>query len=158
MLEPKKVLAFVYNNVYPSFKLDMEMNMEWINMKNVFKVTHKSFDHKAFDKLLQELVVKLRMRKNIARVDQALEPGARSIEAEANESRTLPKPKKKALTPPPRRKLCSSYASAKGCFHGELCPLFKKGGHSRMHNKCLRCGLEEHLVKSCTRATQKREA
>eukprot|EP00971_Amphidinium_carterae_P094284 1866469-Amphidinium_carterae.1 len=82
------------------------------------------------------------MRKNIARVDQALgvlsnsnnRPGARSLEAEANESRTSPKPKKKASTPPPRRKLCSSYASAKGCSHGELCPLFEKGGHPRMHN------------------------
>eukprot|EP00971_Amphidinium_carterae_P255787 5078365-Amphidinium_carterae.1 len=63
----------------------MEMNMEWINMKNLFKVTHKSFDHEALDKLLQELVVKLQMRKNVARVDQALgvssnsnnRPGAR---------------------------------------------------------------------------------
>eukprot|EP00971_Amphidinium_carterae_P253891 5040327-Amphidinium_carterae.2 len=27
-----------------------------------------------------------------------------------------------------------------------------------MHNKCLRCGSEEHLVKSCPRATRKREA
>eukprot|EP00971_Amphidinium_carterae_P064957 1287107-Amphidinium_carterae.1 len=27
-----------------------------------------------------------------------------------------------------------------------------------MHNKCLRCGSEEHLVKACTRATRKREA
>eukprot|EP00971_Amphidinium_carterae_P217475 4317170-Amphidinium_carterae.1 len=139
----------------------MEMNMEWINMKNVFKVTHKSFDHGALDKLLQELVVKLQMRKNVAKVDQALElssnsnnrPGARSAEAaEANESRTspAPKPKKKASTPPPRRKLCSFYASAKGCSYGELCSLFEKGGHFRMHNKCLRCGSEEHLVKACT--------
>eukprot|EP00971_Amphidinium_carterae_P151413 3002023-Amphidinium_carterae.1 len=37
MLEPKEVLAFAYNNVHPSFRQDMEMNMEWINMKNVFK-------------------------------------------------------------------------------------------------------------------------
>eukprot|EP00971_Amphidinium_carterae_P163448 3240862-Amphidinium_carterae.1 len=116
--------------------------------------------------LLRELVVKLRMRKNIARVDSALgvnphsnnRPGARSLEApEANEARTSPKPKKKAETPP-RRKLCSSYASAKGCAQGELRPLFEKGGHPRMHNKCWRCGSEEHLVKSCTRATRKREA
>eukprot|EP00971_Amphidinium_carterae_P017779 350403-Amphidinium_carterae.1 len=85
--------------------------MEWINMKNVFKVTHKSFDHESLDKLLRELVVKLRMRKNIARVDQALgvssnsnnRPGARSLESEANKWRTSPKPKKKASTPPPRR-------------------------------------------------------
>eukprot|EP00971_Amphidinium_carterae_P000983 19382-Amphidinium_carterae.1 len=27
-----------------------------------------------------------------------------------------------------------------------------------MHNKCLRCGSEEHLVKTCTRALRKREA
>eukprot|EP00971_Amphidinium_carterae_P049317 972087-Amphidinium_carterae.1 len=90
----------------------MEMNMEWIGMKNNFKVTHKSFDHDALEFLLRELVVKLQMRKNRARVDNALEvtsnsnnrPGARSIEAaEANESRTSPKPKKKAATPPPRR-------------------------------------------------------
>eukprot|EP00971_Amphidinium_carterae_P169673 3361981-Amphidinium_carterae.2 len=39
-----------------------------------------------------------------------------------------------------------------------MCPLFDKGGHPRMHNKCLRCGSEEHLVKSCTRATKKKEA
>eukprot|EP00971_Amphidinium_carterae_P009002 177582-Amphidinium_carterae.1 len=128
--------------------------MEWINMKNIFKVTHKSFDHETLDKLLRELVVKLRVRKNAARVDQALgvtqgtnsKPLARSLEAaDANESRASPKPKRKAATPPPRRKLCSSYASAKGCAHGELCPLFDKGGHPRMQNKCLRCGSEEHL-------------
>eukprot|EP00971_Amphidinium_carterae_P057581 1138538-Amphidinium_carterae.1 len=85
MLKPKEVLAFVYNNVYPFFQTDIEMNMEWISMKKIFKVTHKSFDHKALDKLLQELVVKLRLQRNIARVDQALRvtqgsnnrPGAR---------------------------------------------------------------------------------
>eukprot|EP00971_Amphidinium_carterae_P159351 3158758-Amphidinium_carterae.2 len=27
-----------------------------------------------------------------------------------------------------------------------------------MHNKCLRCGSEEHLVKACTRATKKKDA
>eukprot|EP00971_Amphidinium_carterae_P214668 4260013-Amphidinium_carterae.2 len=27
-----------------------------------------------------------------------------------------------------------------------------------MHNKCLRCGSEEHLVKSCNRATKRKEA
>eukprot|EP00971_Amphidinium_carterae_P288376 5725093-Amphidinium_carterae.1 len=69
MLEPKEVLAFVHNNVHPSFRND---SMEWINMKNVFKVTHKSFDNDTLDKLLRELVVKLRMRRNIAKVDQAL--------------------------------------------------------------------------------------
>eukprot|EP00971_Amphidinium_carterae_P192526 3820518-Amphidinium_carterae.1 len=62
-------------------------------MKNIFKVTHKSFDHEALNKLLRELVAKLRLRRNIARVDQALgvtqsfnnRPGARSLEAaEAN--------------------------------------------------------------------------
>eukprot|EP00971_Amphidinium_carterae_P290880 5776394-Amphidinium_carterae.1 len=61
--------------------------MEWIGMKNLFKVTHKSFDHDALEHLLQELVVKLQIRKNIARVDNALgvtsnsnnRPGARSI-------------------------------------------------------------------------------
>eukprot|EP00971_Amphidinium_carterae_P226720 4496645-Amphidinium_carterae.1 len=93
----------------------MEMNMEWIGMKNNFKVTNKSFDHSSLETLLRELVVKLRMRKNIARVDHALgvvphsnsRPEARSIEAaEANESRTSPKPKKKAATTPPRKKLC----------------------------------------------------
>eukprot|EP00971_Amphidinium_carterae_P232759 4619422-Amphidinium_carterae.1 len=66
MLEPKEVLAFVYNII------DMEMNMEWIRMKNTFKVTHKSFDHDALELLFRELVVKLRMRKNTARVDNAL--------------------------------------------------------------------------------------
>eukprot|EP00971_Amphidinium_carterae_P039739 780542-Amphidinium_carterae.2 len=103
------------------------------------------------------------MRRSNARVDSALgvtsqpnsRPGARSLEADANEARTPPK---KKPTPPPKRKLCSSYASAKGCAQGEMCPLFDKGGHPRMHNKCLRCGSEEHLVKSCTRATKKREA
>eukprot|EP00971_Amphidinium_carterae_P136639 2707322-Amphidinium_carterae.5 len=142
MLEPKEVFVFVYNIVQYSFKNDMEMNMEWIGMKNNFKVTHKNFDHPSLETLLRELVVKLRMRKNISRVDQALgvgpyssnRPGARSIEAaEANES--------------PQRGA-----------QGELCPLFDQGGHPRMHNKCLRCGSEEHLVKSCTRATRKREA
>eukprot|EP00971_Amphidinium_carterae_P257099 5104184-Amphidinium_carterae.1 len=70
MLEPKEVLAFVYNIIHHSFRTDMEMNMEWnqwIGMKNNFKVTHKSFDHSALELLLRELVVKLRMRKNIAR-------------------------------------------------------------------------------------------
>eukprot|EP00971_Amphidinium_carterae_P294567 5848660-Amphidinium_carterae.1 len=113
MLESKEVLAFVCNTVQYSFKNDMEMNMEWINMKNKFQVTHKDFDHTVLEKLLRELVVKLRMRKNIARVDRALgvgphsnsRPGARSMEAtEAHEARTSPKPKKKADTPP-RRKL-----------------------------------------------------
>eukprot|EP00971_Amphidinium_carterae_P144607 2865455-Amphidinium_carterae.1 len=37
MLEPKEVLAFVHNNVHPSFRMDIEMNMEWISMKNIFK-------------------------------------------------------------------------------------------------------------------------
>eukprot|EP00971_Amphidinium_carterae_P080209 1587249-Amphidinium_carterae.1 len=87
----------------------MEMNMEWITMKNKFQVTHKNFDHTSLEALLRELVVKLRMRKNIARVDIALgmtshsRPGARTLEAaEANEARTSPKPKKKAATPPKR--------------------------------------------------------
>eukprot|EP00971_Amphidinium_carterae_P163340 3238762-Amphidinium_carterae.1 len=35
--------------------------MEWIGMKNTFKVTHKSFDHDALELLLRELVVKLQM-------------------------------------------------------------------------------------------------
>eukprot|EP00971_Amphidinium_carterae_P249999 4962738-Amphidinium_carterae.1 len=100
----------------------MEMNMDWITMKNKFQVTHKNFDHASFEALLRELVVKLRMRKSIARVDSALgvtpnpntRPGARSLEADAHEARTSPKSKKKAATPP-KRKLCSSYASAQGC-------------------------------------------
>eukprot|EP00971_Amphidinium_carterae_P190600 3782630-Amphidinium_carterae.1 len=37
MLEPKEVLAFVYNIIHLSFRNDMEMNMEWIGMKNLFK-------------------------------------------------------------------------------------------------------------------------
>eukprot|EP00971_Amphidinium_carterae_P214667 4260013-Amphidinium_carterae.1 len=76
------------------------------------------------------------MRRSTARVDNALgvttmpnnRPGTRSLDADANEARTSPKPKKKAMTPP-KRKLCSSYASAKGCAQGEMCPLFDKGGH-----------------------------
>eukprot|EP00971_Amphidinium_carterae_P162901 3230145-Amphidinium_carterae.1 len=36
MLEPKEVLALVYNIVHPSFRQDIEMNIEWINMKNIF--------------------------------------------------------------------------------------------------------------------------
>eukprot|EP00971_Amphidinium_carterae_P172894 3427034-Amphidinium_carterae.1 len=170
-LEPKEVLAFVYGIVKHSFVQDIEMNMGWIEMKNKFQVTHKAFGepfaHKSLEALLRlylrELIVKLRMRRSNARVDNTLgvtsqsnsRPGARSLEADANEARTPPK--KKATTPP-KRKLCSSYASAKGCAQGELCPLFDKGGHPRMHNKCLRCGSEEHLVKSCTRATKKKYA
>eukprot|EP00971_Amphidinium_carterae_P017488 344834-Amphidinium_carterae.1 len=56
MLEPKEVLAFVYNIINPSFRLDIEMNTEWINMKNIFKVTPKNFDHDGLEKLLRELV------------------------------------------------------------------------------------------------------
>eukprot|EP00971_Amphidinium_carterae_P286282 5684306-Amphidinium_carterae.1 len=145
LLEPKEVLAFVYNLVRYSFKDDIEMNMDWVNMKNKFQVTRKAFDHTSLESLLRELIVKLRMRRSTARVDSALgvttnpnnRPGARSLEADANEARTSPKPKKKAATPP-KRKLCSSYASAKGCAHGEAS--------------------EEHLVKSCTRATKRKEA
>eukprot|EP00971_Amphidinium_carterae_P231854 4601283-Amphidinium_carterae.1 len=74
--------------------------------------------------LLRELIVKLRMRRSTARVDSALEvttmpnnrPGARSLDADANEARTSPKPNFS------KRKLCSSYASAKGCAQGETCP------------------------------------
>eukprot|EP00971_Amphidinium_carterae_P221174 4391011-Amphidinium_carterae.1 len=110
MLEPKEVLAFVYNLVRYSFKDDIEMNMDWITMKNKFQVTHKNFDHASLEALLRELVVKLRMRKSIARVDSALgvtsnpntRPGARSLEADAHEARTSPNPKKKAATPPKR--------------------------------------------------------
>eukprot|EP00971_Amphidinium_carterae_P276841 5494191-Amphidinium_carterae.1 len=73
----------------------MEMNMDWITMKNKFQVTHKTFDHVSLEALLRELVVKLRMRKSIARVDSALgvtpntnsRPGARSLEADAHEAR-----------------------------------------------------------------------
>eukprot|EP00971_Amphidinium_carterae_P142246 2817772-Amphidinium_carterae.1 len=65
MLEPKEVLAFVYNTVQYSFKTDMEMNMEWITMKNKFQVTHKNFNHTDLEALLRELVVKLRMRKKV---------------------------------------------------------------------------------------------
>eukprot|EP00971_Amphidinium_carterae_P053619 1056189-Amphidinium_carterae.2 len=89
-------------------------------MKNKFQVTHKTFDHVKLDGLLRELMVKLRMRRPNARVDSALgvanqpnnRPRARNLEADANEARTPPK---KKPTTPPKRKLCSSYASAKGC-------------------------------------------
>eukprot|EP00971_Amphidinium_carterae_P173526 3439817-Amphidinium_carterae.1 len=82
MLEPKEVLAFVYNIVKHSFNNDIEMNIE---MKNKFQVTHKAFDHTSLEALLRELIVKLRMRRSTARVDSALgvttmpnnRPGAR---------------------------------------------------------------------------------
>eukprot|EP00971_Amphidinium_carterae_P133655 2647241-Amphidinium_carterae.1 len=151
LLEPKEVLAFVNGIVKHCYAQNMEMSMAWIEMKNKFQVTHKTFDHMKLDGLLRELVVKLRMRQSNARVDSALgianqptnRPGARSPEADAHEARTPPK---KKPTTPPKRKLCSSYARAKGCAQGEMCPLFDKGGHPRMHNKCLPCGSEEHMA------------
>eukprot|EP00971_Amphidinium_carterae_P226178 4486462-Amphidinium_carterae.1 len=112
MLEPKEVLAFVYGIVKHSFAQDIEMNMSWIEIRNKFQVTHKA---------------SLRSHDALGVTSQPnSRPGARSLEADANEARTPPK--KKATTPP-KRKLCSSYASAKGCAQGEMRPLFDKGGH-----------------------------
>eukprot|EP00971_Amphidinium_carterae_P266906 5294334-Amphidinium_carterae.1 len=73
-------------------------------------LTHKAFDHEKLEGLLRELIVKLRMRRSYARVDSALgvtsqpsnRPGARSLEADANEART---PQKKKATTPPKKKL-----------------------------------------------------
>eukprot|EP00971_Amphidinium_carterae_P066914 1325221-Amphidinium_carterae.2 len=82
------------------------------------------------------------MRRANARVDTALglanqqsnRPGARSIEADANEAWTPPK---KKPTTPPKRKVCSAYASAKGCVQGELCPLFNKSWTSSHEQQML---------------------
>eukprot|EP00971_Amphidinium_carterae_P168193 3332473-Amphidinium_carterae.2 len=68
LLEPKEVLAFVYNIVKHSFTNDIEMNMGWIEMKNKFQVTRKAFDHTSLEALLRELIV----RRSTARVDSAL--------------------------------------------------------------------------------------
>eukprot|EP00971_Amphidinium_carterae_P166916 3307893-Amphidinium_carterae.1 len=87
------------------------MNMSWIEMKNKFHVTHKPFDHVRLEGLSRELIVKLRMRRSNALVDSALgvtsqpnsRPGARSLEADANEAR--PADSKKKPTTPPKRNL-----------------------------------------------------
>eukprot|EP00971_Amphidinium_carterae_P264361 5244063-Amphidinium_carterae.1 len=75
------------------------MTVAWIELKSKFEVTLKSFSHEKLDGLLHELIVKLRMRRNTSRVDTALgvsaqqptRPGARSLEADANEARPAPK-------------------------------------------------------------------
>eukprot|EP00971_Amphidinium_carterae_P074004 1463017-Amphidinium_carterae.1 len=117
------VHPFAHGIVKPCYSQDVEMTMAWIALKTKFEVTLKSFDHVKLDGLLRELIVKLRTRRANARVDTALglanqqsnRPGARSIEADANKARTPPK---KKPTTPPKRKVCSAYASAKGCAQG----------------------------------------
>eukprot|EP00971_Amphidinium_carterae_P078836 1559772-Amphidinium_carterae.1 len=72
MIEPKEVLAFAHGIVKPCYANDVEMTMAWIELKTKFEVTLKSFNHEKLDGLLRELIVKLRMRRNNARVDTAL--------------------------------------------------------------------------------------
>eukprot|EP00971_Amphidinium_carterae_P045982 904836-Amphidinium_carterae.1 len=55
-------------------------------------------------------------------------------------------------------KLCSAYASKDGCPKGALCVMASKGGRPRMRGKCLQCGSEGHMYKSCTRPAWKSQA
>eukprot|EP00971_Amphidinium_carterae_P316443 6289984-Amphidinium_carterae.1 len=57
-------------------------------------------------------------------------------------------------------KLCAACATKDGCPKGAICPLARKGGHPRMRDKCMRCGAEGHLYKSCPRPSrpQQKEA
>eukprot|EP00971_Amphidinium_carterae_P250783 4978169-Amphidinium_carterae.1 len=65
-----------------------------------------------------------------------------------------------ATPPADKQKLCAAYATKDGCPKGSLCPLAGKGGHPRMKDKCLRCGAEGHMYKSCPRPSrpQQKEA
>eukprot|EP00971_Amphidinium_carterae_P126208 2500242-Amphidinium_carterae.1 len=129
IMVPKEILAFVMGNVKPCTSNDLEISMTWIDLKKKYEVSLNTFSHEKLEPLLQKLIVQMKIRRTSVHVDTAL-----GISTQQH---------------PP-----SSAKNIEVDANGAMAPPLLL----RQSNKCLHCGSEAHLVKTCTRASKRRDA